>query len=285
MNNVELASIFGFCKGVEASVNLAVELIKNHKGEKLYTAGELIHNKWIVNNLAEQGIIPISGPEGYEKGIVLICAHGITPTLKQQYIDAGFKVVDGTCRIILRNQKLIGETNNQTIFIGKKNHPETISTMAFAKRPSILISQVSDLDLLERNIRYDAIVQTTYSSSIISNIKEAIKERGLDVNFLSDICNSSQRRRDAVKKLCETCESIVIIGDKHSANSQGLKKIAEEEGKPAFLVSDVDDITPEILRYKHIGLSAGASVPMDVITRVRRYLINGEAACSTDSNS
>ena len=285
MRQVELASIYGFCKGVETSVNLAAELLKKHKGEKLYTAGELIHNKWIVEQLSQRGIIPISGPEGHEKGIVLICAHGITPQLQQRYLDAGFTIVDGTCRIIKRNQKLINESNNDTIFIGKKGHPETISTMSFAKKPSILISNVNDLAKLDKNINYDAVVQTTYSSSLVDEIKSSILALNLHVNFLSDICNSSQRRREAVKKLCETCDTIVIIGDKHSANSQGLKKIAEEEGRKAYLISDVNEVTPEILSAKKIGLSAGASVPMDVINRVRRYLLNGEAAHSTDSDS
>ena len=285
MRKVELASVFGFCKGVDSSVNLAIELLKQHQGENLYTAGELIHNKWIVNNLSKRGIIPISGPEGHEKGIVLICAHGITPELRKRYIDAGFTIVDGTCRIILRNQKLIGEAKNQTIFIGKKGHPETVSTMAFAKKPSILVSTVDDLVGLNKNTTYDAVVQTTYSSSLIRDIKNSILAMGLNVNFLSDICNSSQRRREAVKKLCETCETIVIIGDKHSANSQGLKKIEEEEGRKAYLISDADEITPEILSSENIGLSAGASVPMDIINRVRRCLINGETAHSTDSDS
>ena len=277
MREVVLASVFGFCKGVENSVALAEQLINTTKDKKLYSAGDIIHNKGVVEDLKNRGLVPITSPEGYEKGIILTCAHGITPEKRKSFEDAGFEVVEGTCRIVQRNHKIISDSTKPTIFIGKKDHPETISTMAYSKQPCTLISTVDDLDLLSSNITYNAVVQTTYSSNLVEEIRKAIDERNLHVNILTDICNSSKRRRDAVKKICESCDTIVIIGDKHSANSQGLKKIAENEGVKAFLISDEKDITPEILASKRIGLSAGASVPMTVIKRVRRCLIDGEA--------
>ncbi len=284
MRTVELASVFGYCKGVENSINLAARLIAEHPGEKIYTTGDLIHNKAVVDGLKARGVESISGPEGHEKGIALIRAHGITPGEKRRYEEAGFILVDGTCRLVRRNHRLIAESCRPTVFIGKEGHPETISTMAHSVQPCTLISTAADVGKLKNGVSYNAVIQTTAPVALVSGVKSEIVKRGLSVSFLTDVCNSSSRRREAVKKLCKSCDTIVIVGDAHSANSQELRQVALAEGRRAFLVSDASEITHEMMDGERIGLSAGASVPMDVIREVRRYLINGEDSGTADTD-
>lgn len=284
MRRVTMASVFGFCKGVENSVALAEKLIAEHPGERLYTTGDLIHNRAVVEDLRARGVESISGPEGHEKGIALVRAHGITPDEYRRYKEAGFGIVDGTCRLVRRNQRLIAESRKPTLFIGKKGHPETISTMAHSTMPCMLISSVSDLDRLRKEVGYNAVIQTTASQELVSAVKEEIVRQGFNVSFLTDVCNSSARRREAVRKLCTSCDTIVVVGDVHSANSQALRALAEKEGRRAFLIQDVSDITPEILESDNIGLTAGASVPMNVIKNVRRFLKYGENSGTADTD-
>lgn len=284
MRRVTMASVFGFCKGVENSVALAEKLIAEHPGERLYTTGDLIHNRAVVEDLRARGVESISGPEGHEKGIALVRAHGITPDEYRRYKEAGFGIVDGTCRLVRRNQRLIAESKKPTLFIGKEGHPETISTMAHSAMPCMLISSVSDLDRLRKEVGYNAVIQTTASQELVSAVKEEIVRQGFNVSFLTDVCNSSARRREAVRKLCTSCDTIVVVGDVHSANSQALRALAEKEGRRAFLIQDVSDITPEILESDNIGLTAGASVPMNVIKNVRRFLKYGENSGTADTD-
>lgn len=284
MRRVTMASVFGFCKGVENSVALAEKLIAEHPGERLYTTGDLIHNRAVVEDLRARGVESISGPEGHEKGIALVRAHGITPDEYRRYKEAGFGIVDGTCRLVRRNQRLIAESKKPTLFIGKEGHPETISTMAHSTMPCMLISFVSDLDRLSKEVGYNAVIQTTASQELVSAVKEEIVRQGFNVSFLTDVCNSSARRREAVRKLCTSCDTIVVVGDVHSANSQALRALAEKEGRRAFLIQDVSDITPEILESDNIGLTAGASVPMNVIKNVRRFLKYGENSGTADTD-
>lgn len=284
MRKVTLASVFGYCKGVENSVMLAEKLIAEHPGEKLYTTGDLIHNRGVVESLRRRGVESISGPEGHEKGIALIRAHGITPEEQSLYEKAGFTIVDGTCRLVQRNQRLIAESKKPTVFIGKEGHPETVATMARSVMPCQLISSVSDVSALRPDVSYNAVIQTTAPTALVDGVKAEIRKRELSVIFLTDVCNSSARRREAVRKLCESCDTIIIVGDAHSANSQELRTVAETEGRRAFLISGVSDITGEMLQGENIGLSAGASVPMDVIREVRRYLINGEDTGTADTD-
>lgn len=284
MRRVTMASVFGFCKGVENSVALAEKLIAEHPGERLYTTGDLIHNRAVVEDLRARGVESISGPEGHEKGIALVRAHGITPDEYRRYKEAGFGIVDGTCRLVRRNQRLIAESKKPTLFIGKKGHPETFSTMAHSTMPCMLISSVSDLGRLSKEVGYNAVIQTTASQELVSDVKEEIVRQGFNVSFLTDVCNSSARRREAVRKLCTSCDTIVVVGDVHSANSQALRALAEKEGRRAFLIQDVSDITPEILESDNIGLTAGASVPMNVIKNVRRFLKYGENSGTADTD-
>lgn len=284
MRRVTMASVFGFCKGVENSVALAEKLIAEHPGERLYTTGDLIHNRAVVEDLRARGVESISGPEGHEKGIALVRAHGITPDEYRRYKEAGFGIVDGTCRLVRRNQRLIAESKKPTLFIGKEGHPETISTMAHSIMPCMLISSVSDLGRLSKEVGYNAVIQTTASQELVSAVKEEIVRQGFNVSFLTDVCNSSARRREAVRKLCTSCDTIVVVGDVHSANSQALRALAEKEGRRAFLIQDVSDITPEILESDNIGLTAGASVPMNVIKNVRRFLKYGENSGTADTD-
>ena len=284
MRRVTMASVFGFCKGVENSVALAEKLIAEHPGERLYTTGDLIHNRAVVEDLRARGVESISGPEGHEKGIALVRAHGITPGGYRRYTEAGFGLVDGTCRLVRRNQRLIAESKKPTLFIGKEGHPETISTMAHSTMPCMLISSVSDLGRLSKEVGQNAVIQTTASQELVSAVKEEIVRQGFNVSFLTDVCNSSARRREAVRKLCTSCDTIVVVGDVHSANSQALRALAEKEGRRAFLIQDVSDITPEILESDNIGLTAGASVPMNVIKNVRRFLKYGENSGTADTD-
>ena len=266
---IHTAEVHGFCKGVENAVELCEELLNKHQGEKCYSIGEVVHNASVVDDFKRRGLEVISSPLGHEKGYALVRAHGITPETEAEFVKAGFTIIDGTCRIVARNHRLASEAKGPVIIVGKRGHAEVVSTAAHVRGEYFIVEDVKDIDSLKVGEKYNVIVQTTFSSSVFDLIKKAIKEKGLNVSYVNNICPASLRRREAVRKLCTFCDAIIVIGDKHSANSVELYDIAIASGVKAYLISGAEEVTKEMVNCENLGLTAGASVPFSIIKEVR----------------
>ena len=265
MFNIHIASVYGFCKGVESSVRTAEKMIEEADGRPIYSIGRIVHNDRVVNDFSSRGLRVISSPDKVEPGLALIRAHGITRELEKEFEDKGFTLVDGTCRIVAANHRTCASAVNPVLFFGIKGHAETVSTISNCNTRCYVIENRSDFDLVEPSEYYDVVIQTTFSSAKMEEFKAIIKERGMKVRYHNSICAASLRRRSSVEELCRVCDTVIVVGESQSANATELYNIVVSHGVKGYLVPGAEYLEEEMYAGNDIGVCAGASVyPKDV---------------------
>lgn len=260
MFNIHIASVFGFCKGVEASIETAGKVLDHAGGRPVYSIGRLVHNSRVVDSLSSRGLKIISSPQGYEPGIAVIRAHGITRQLEKEFTDNGFTLVDGTCRIVAANHRICSKSINPVLYFGLKGHAETLSTISCCNTVCHVIENREDLDDIDPECFYEVVMQTTFSSSKAEEFKSAMNEKGIRARFHNSICAASIRRRDSVRRLCGICDTVIVVGDRQSANAKELYNIVISSGLRGYMVSDSSQLRDEMYSGRDIGVCAGASV-------------------------
>ena len=273
--NVIKASAMGFCKGVSHSLEKVREAysFSVSEGVPCYVYGDIVHNSHVTSALKEHGIKSISSPKDVDApGYVVIRAHGIADNLRAEFIDAGFKIIDATCPVVLRNQSLIRNSKNSVVVFGYEHHAEGVSLVGSAMGEVAIVSDEEELSKLDLGKCYDAVLQTTFSLSVLERIMDRAKTLGLEINLLNTICNASQTRRDAVRVLAEKVDCILVVGDKKSANTNELCNIAKEYVEASFLVEKAEDIPLDVLEYSCVGITAGASTPSVIYREIEEFL-------------
>ncbi len=271
---VFVADTLGFCKGVERAVDAAFSTLERACGEKrkVYFYGQLVHNDRVCSRFAGSGAEVISSPgEAEENSIVIVRAHGITDAERKELLEKNIEIVDATCPVVLKGQRLIRESDKPVLIFGYPGHSEVKSLVGSARKAVSVISSEEDLSGVESRL-YNGVVQTTFSEGQLKKLLEKAREKGIIVNVLNHICTASVRRRESVMRLIPSVDGVVIVGDRHSANTMELVAIVENSGKPCFPVASPDEIPREVFSLERVGLSAGASTPGELYRKVREVL-------------
>ena len=269
------AKNLGFCAGVKKAMETVENAFMLSKARNLpcYIYGDIVHNRFVMEQFEASGIKKIMSPEeNVPVGVLIIRTHGIADDIKASFVSKGFIVVDATCPEVLKNQKRIRETDKHPLIIGYEGHSEVDSLLGAAREKCLVINAVEDVDELDPSLSYGAIVQTTFSSQRLEKIIARIKELNLDVELMNAICNASKLRRNGVRELQGKVDAILVVGDRHSTNTNELVTVANECGTKGILVENVDGISTEITAYNKIGLTAGASTPKNIYDEVEDFL-------------
>lgn len=270
---IYLASPRGFCAGVKRAIAIVEETLKNH-GTPVYVRHEIVHNKHVVGELKQQGVIFIEDLSEVEDKSrpVIISAHGAGRDVYQKAEALGLKLIDATCPLVEKVHKQIRKfaaEDRQIVIIGKQNHPEIVGTRGQLENPQSAVVINSPEEASALRIHEDKCIgvvnQTTLAVDDLSAIIEVIKQRCGNVASLqkNDICYATTHRQAAVKAVAEKAEAIIIIGSGNSSNSKQLQKTALTHGaRQAWLIDDATELPwNEIDSYENIGISAGASAP------------------------
>ena len=269
---VVLANNLGFCKGVERALKIAEEVLLENKGRKIYFYGEIVHNALVTDNFRNSGALMIKSPEEIEEpGIVIIRAHGIQDEERKKLTDRGNWIVDCTCPVVLKGQRLVRESERPVIVLGYKGHSEVISLSGSSNSSVIVVSSPQDLDDIAPG-KYRGVVQTTFSIPVLNEIIETGSKKGIEIELVNTICRASIVRRTCVENLAGNVDAVVVVGDRHSANANELVAAAKRRGCPSFLVESEDSIPNEVFAYDIIGLTAGASTPCSQYLKVMERL-------------
>lgn len=274
MFNIHMARFYSFCLGVKRAADLAEEMIASAK-RPIYSIGKLVHNDTVVSNLEARGLQVLSSPGGHEPGLALIRAHGIPESEEKTFMDAGYTLIDGTCRIVKANHVRCEQSTRPVLYFGIRNHAETLSTASHIRLGYHIIENEEDLDSIDPSIHWNAVVQTTFSSVKQKRFREILASRAVEVDWLNDICPASERRRSSVLDLCEKCDTIIVIGETQSANTSELLNLARMRTPSSFLVPDVGSIEDSMLEKAHdVGVTAGASVSPEQVEEVVSFLVS-----------
>ncbi len=279
-----LANPRGFCAGVDRAIDIverAIELF----GAPIYVRHEVVHNKYVVDRLRSLGAIFVDELDQVpDDAIVIFSAHGVSRAVQDEARRRGLKVFDATCPLVTKVHMEVSRyarEGREVVLIGHEGHPEVEGTMGqfdTAQGGRILLVEtpedVANLDVREPE-RLAFVTQTTLSVDDTQRVVDALRERfpSLASPRKEDICYATQNRQDAVKRLVERCDIILVVGSPASSNSNRLREIAEKAGIPGYLVDGPEDLRREWFDNKTaVGITAGASAPEVLVERVVRKI-------------
>jgi 4-hydroxy-3-methylbut-2-enyl diphosphate reductase len=271
-----LATPRGFCAGVVRAIDI-VNLALETYGEPLFVRHEIVHNRYVVEELRERGVRFVEGLEEVPAGSrVIFSAHGVSPEVRRAAVLRSLKVIDATCPLVIKVHHEAAKYAREgfaIILIGHANHEEVIGTVGEAPGAIRIISsaeQVAALEVPDPG-KVAFLTQTTLSLDDTREIIARLKARFPLIQGppSEDICYATQNRQRAVKELARQVEMILVVGSANSSNSCRLVEVARNAGVPARLIGDAEDIQPAWFEGLSVaGLTAGASVPESLVDRV-----------------
>ena len=289
MQRVLLANPRGFCAGVDRAISI-VERALELFGAPIYVRHEVVHNRFVVDNLKAKGAIFVEELSEVPDGnTVIFSAHGVSQAVRDEAAGRDLRVFDATCPLVTKVHLEVhrhATDGREVVLIGHAGHPEVEGTIGQyvgegADRGGIyLVEKPEDVERLEVHDPSDLafVSQTTLSMDDTAKIIEALKERfpAIDAPRKDDICYATQNRQDAVKELVKQVDLLLVVGSQNSSNSNRLRELATRGGVPAYLIDDADSIDPSWFEGRDcIGLTAGASAPevlvQSVIERLRHW--------------
>ena len=261
--------------GVRRAVETTLEVIRK-EDTGVSTFGPLIHNPQVLNLLEERGVRVLREIPAKESGTVIIRAHGVPPVDKEKLRLAGARIEDATCPHVVKVQVIIKKYLKQgyaTVIIGDQNHAEVEGLMGFAGSLGRVVSNLEDVNSLQLEGPYIIVSQTTQDETIFEDLSQLILKRFPGGRVFNTICDATHKRQEEVRSICKDVEAMVVVGGKNSANTKRLAEIAEDMGCPVFLVETEDELDlEEVSKYECVGVTAGASTPTWMISRVLRIL-------------
>ena len=281
-----LANPRGFCAGVDRAieiVNRALETL----GAPIYVRHEVVHNKFVVDDLKQRGAIFVEELDEVPDGnTVIFSAHGVSRAVRAEADRRGLKVFDATCPLVTKVHLEVARqcrAGRDMVLIGHEGHPEVEGTMGQWQREAgtgqiYLVEDLDDVATLqvEQPDNVSFTTQTTLSVDDTRGIIDALKARfpGIQGPKNDDICYATQNRQDAVRELSARCDLVLVVGSVNSSNSNRLRELAERQGVEAHLIDGADEIDPAwVAGRTRIGITAGASAPevlvQDVLARLR----------------
>lgn len=282
MRQVLLANPRGFCAGVDRAIDIVEQALKKH-GAPIYIRHEVVHNRYVVEDLKSKGAIFVERlrevPEG---SIVIFSAHGVAKTVWEKADDLNLTVYDATCPLVTKVHKEVirkQNQNTQVVLIGHTGHPEVEGTLgqSIDGKEVLLVEDEKDIAKIDlkdgQKISYTT--QTTLSVDDTQQIVTELKKHFPDIDSpkKDDICYATQNRQDAVKQIINQAEVLIVLGSKNSSNSNRLKEIAEKNHVDAYLIDHYSELKDEWLENKEtIGVTAGASAPEILVQEVIEYL-------------
>jgi 4-hydroxy-3-methylbut-2-enyl diphosphate reductase len=290
---VYLANPRGFCAGVDRAIEI-VERALELFGEPIYVRHEVVHNRFVVDNLRAKGAVFVDELSQVPDGATLIfSAHGVSRSVQDEAKQRNFRVFDATCPLVTKVHMEVvrhRQQGTECILIGHAGHPEVEGTMGQAGDGIYLVETVEDVQKLmvadPGNIAY--ITQTTLSVDDTAKIIAALRARFplIRAPRKDDICYATQNRQDAVKQLARACDVVLVVGSSNSSNSNRLREVASAQGARAYMIDGPSDILSEwFVNANNIGLTAGASAPESLVRRVVEHLLQGGAFLAGEQES
>jgi len=285
---VLLASPRGFCAGVDRAIEVVERALARAEGP-VYVRHEIVHNRYVVDDLRAKGAVFVDEPEGAPQGHELIySAHGVSPAVRKAAADRDLRTIDATCPLVTKVHTEVQRMQRgglDIVMIGHAGHVEVEGTMGQAPAVMHLVETVEDVDRLEvRNPeRLGCVTQTTLSVDDTEVVMQALKARfpAIVLPRHDDICYATQNRQDAVKKLAEQAQLVLVVGAPASSNSNRLVEVAARVGVRSHLITDHAAIDPAWLdQVECVGVTAGASTPEFLVQQVidRLLELGGEAS-------
>ena len=280
--DVLLANPRGFCAGVERAIGIVERALERH-GPPIYVRHEIVHNKFVVDDLRQKGAVFVEELDQIPAGsIVIFSAHGVSKDVQRDAEARGLKVFDATCPLVTKVHVEVAKmlkAGREVVMIGHRGHPESEGTMGQSATGMHLVETVADVAglVIRDPAQLAYVTQTTLSVDDAATIVEALRRRfpAIVGPKKDDICYATQNRQDAVKFMAPRCDVVIVVGSPNSSNSNRLREVAEQLRVPAYMVDNTAELDPAWLAgHPRVGVTAGASAPevlvQEVIDRLKQ---------------
>ena len=273
------AKTAGFCFGVKRAVDTVYEQLEKASGSTtIYTYGPIIHNEEVVKDMKQKGVIVLQSEaelDALTEGTVIIRSHGVEKAIYDKLNAKGIKIVDATCPFVKKIHNIVQKesTNgNYIIIVGNPQHPEVEGIRGWAGIKAVVVQTKEDIDklIIPENEKVCVVSQTTFNYNKFKELVEIILKKSYDVSVLNTICNATKERQTEAQRIAEEVDAMIVIGDKHSSNTQKLFEICKNACKDTYYIQTLDDLDMNQLgSVETVGITAGASTPNNIIEEVQ----------------
>lgn len=275
---ISVAEQAGFCFGVKRALKLINEY--HRQGKMIQTFGPLIHNTPVLKELAAKGIRHVDRVGDVAGGKTLcIRTHGIPRDIESRLQQKNIPTLDATCPLVKKGQKIIeqlGRDNSPVLIVGDKNHPEIVAARSYAPRVRI-INSLAAARALPRSREISVVAQTTLDTVFFKEVVAVLMDKADKLHVFNTICQATQERQEAVRKLAPKVDAVIVVGSKISSNTKKLYQIAREHNRNVMQIETCDDLRgartlARLKKFRSIGLSAGASTSPQELDNVKKFL-------------
>jgi 4-hydroxy-3-methylbut-2-enyl diphosphate reductase len=270
----------GFCAGVVRAIDI-VELALDLYGPPVYVRKEIVHNRHVVETLADRGAIFVEENDEVPEGArVVFSAHGVSPAVREQARQRKLQVIDATCPLVTKvhmEAVRFARQGYTIVLVGHQDHDEVIGTRGEAPRRTVLVSSIEDVDRLEvpEPDKVCYLTQTTLSLDETLHIVGRLRQRfpAIQGPPAQDICYATENRQQAVKAVIPQCDLLLVVGSDNSSNSRRLAEVSQKTGVSAYLIDDASEVDPAWLAdARTVGVTAGASAPEYLVQQLIAHL-------------
>ena len=281
MREVTTAKSAGFCFGVKRAVDMVYDEAK--KGERVYTLGPIIHNQQVVEDLEKKGVKVIDSVNDINNGYdatVIIRSHGVPEKVIKALREKNVNIVDATCPFVLKIHKIVKEAsqNGKTIIIiGSDNHPEVEGIKGWCVNEPVVLESVEEAEnyTVDGAKKLCVVSQTTFNYKKFKDIVDILSKKSYDIDVMNTICNATEERQTEAGTIARQSDAMLVIGGKHSSNTQKLYEICRKECENTYFIQTLDDLDlKQFQSFRSVGITAGASTPNNIIKEVQSYVRN-----------
>lgn len=279
--DVKLAKTAGFCFGVKRAVDTVYEQVEAQTDKTIYTYGPIIHNEEVIKDMQKRGVHVLRTEEELDavtEGVVIIRSHGVPKRIYDKLERKGRFCVDATCPFVKKIHNIVkkeSELGKQIVIIGNGEHPEVAGIRGWAVTPVTILQNAAEA--MEFEAESDAkicvVSQTTFNYKKFEEIVEILSKKRYDISVLNTICNATSERQTEAASIAKSVDAMIVIGDKHSSNTQKLFEICASACENTYYIQTLDDLdSNQLLSAKTVGITAGASTPNNIIEEVQNYV-------------
>lgn len=276
---VTVAKNAGFCFGVKRAMEMVYQEIG--KGKPVYTLGPIIHNEQVVEDLRQRGVQVINSPEecaDIEGGTVIIRSHGVSEEVIRQLEQYDINIVDATCPFVGKIHRIVQERyaqGYQIVIIGNRMHPEVEATDSWCGNNAVVLETLEEARKYRpaKGEKLCIVSQTTFNYKKFKDMVDILEKKSYDILVMNTICNATEERQTEAGTIARQSDAMLVIGGKHSSNTQKLYEICKRECPDTYFIQTLDDLNLEQFQsFRSVGITAGASTPNNIIKEVQSYV-------------
>jgi len=279
MRKVKVAKSAGFCFGVKRAIDMVYE--EAAKGGKVYTLGPVIHNEQVVSDLESKGVKVVDNIESLDAGqdtTVIIRSHGVPEEIINRLKEKNIRIVDATCPFVSKIHHIVKEKYNEgyhIVVIGNAKHPEVEGVCGWCGNSADVIGSVEEAGKYSnyKDKKLCVVSQTTFNYKKFQDIVDILVKKRYDILVMNTICNATEERQTEAGTIARQSDAMLVIGGKHSSNTQKLFEICKGACPDTYFIQTLDDLDLKKLQsFRSVGITAGASTPNNIIKEVQSYV-------------